>query len=414
MPLANSSQPGSRLYYLDNIRSLVIIFVVLFHGVLPYSGACPWWYVVDSTSIPGALHFILFFDVVLMPMLFFISGLLTWPSWRRNGPRRFLAGKVRRLLVPYLLCTFLFSPIMPFIRQRLRAIDSGGEPLGFPAFWLAYIRSGTELRISQSLHSTDLVVSQYWFLLLLFLFFLGFFLCRLPFDRRTDTGCDAGMAEQPSRTALLLWITGFGLFVGLAYALACKALGGSAWYTMGSLAQIQPMRMPIYLGFFLAGIFVERRGWLPRLLDPGSPVIRLGALVLATTIYFIAVLETIFAEHPLSAVVFSSRLLRVVLVLAVTLWALPFFHGRLNRTTQLWREMADNSYEIYLIHLVPQVALQWMVLSWQVPGLVKYIAVCLLTLIVSWLISRFLVRKSTVATILAMVLLFTAMGVVFS
>ena len=93
--------PGDRLHYLDNIRSLIIVFVVLFHAVLPYSQACPWWYVVDSKPISQAIYFMLFFEPILMPVLFFISGLLARPSYERKGPYRFMAGKVKRLRSGY-------------------------------------------------------------------------------------------------------------------------------------------------------------------------------------------------------------------------------------------------------------------------------------------------------------------------
>ena len=125
-----------RLHYLDNVRSIIIVCVVFFHGILPYSGVCPWWYVNDPTPIPQALYFVILSDPILMPVLFLISGTLARPSYERNGPRRFMVGKVRRLLVPFLLCTFLFSPIMPFVRQRLRALDSTTEVTGFWEFWL--------------------------------------------------------------------------------------------------------------------------------------------------------------------------------------------------------------------------------------------------------------------------------------
>lgn len=68
---------------------------------------------------------------------------------------------------------------------------------------------------------------------------------------------------------------------------------------------------------------------------------------------------------------------------------------------------------IYLIHMVPQVVLQLLALSWPVSSLLKFIGVSLLTLLLSYLLSRFLVRKSTSATILGLVLLFIAMCLFF-
>ena len=413
MGLGDRSSPDIRLHYLDNIRSVIIVFVVLFHAILPYSGSCPWWYVIDPQSIGWAILFMLFLEPILMPILFFISGLLIRPSYERQGPARFMGVKVRRLLVPFLLCTFLFSPIMPFVRHRLRSADSSTDPQGFWAFWLEFLRSGSELYAGLPYLSEDLVVNQYWFLMLLFVFCSGFWLYRQLRSGDALGRPEPREARPPSRRTMRLLLLGFGLILALAYALACTLIDGNYWVTVGSLLQIQPAKVPIYLGFFLAGIHVERQGWLPRLLDLGRPALWLAASAAMTVLYFAAVLTSISAEDPSPSLVLASRVLRIFLLLSVTLWSLTFFHHRLNRSTPLWREMSASSYDIYLIHMVPQVLLQWLALSWPVPASLKFAGVSALTLLVSYLVSLFLVRRSAAGTGLGLALLFIVMCFVF-
>jgi len=405
--------PDTRLHYLDNIRSLIIVFVVLFHAILPYSQACPWWYVVDSESIPQAIFFLLFFEPILMPVLFFVSGLLVWPSYQRKGPTRFMASKVRRLLVPFLLCTFLFSPIMPFIRQCIRSANNGVDSPGFWAFWLTFLKSGFELHVCPVRLSPDLVVNQYWFLMLLFLFFAGFCLYNLVRGGAAGTRRDRGEGHPPSRVVLLTSLAAFALVTGLIYALASTLINGTVWVTLGSLLQVQPAKVPTYLAFFLAGIYVERRKWLPGIVGIGRPAVWFGVGVLMTAAYLTAVLMTFPPAEPSAALVFAVRMLRLFFGIAVTLWSLTFFHRHLNRSTTLWRELSSNSYNVYLIHMVPQVVLQLVARSWPVAAPIKFAGVSLLTLLVSYLVSRFLVIKSTAATIAGMVLLFIALCLVF-
>ena len=73
--------PASRFYYLDNIRSIIIVLVVVFHSILSYTLICPWWYVIDPSPIPSSIFLILFLDIIMMPVLFFISGLFAWLTW---------------------------------------------------------------------------------------------------------------------------------------------------------------------------------------------------------------------------------------------------------------------------------------------------------------------------------------------
>jgi surface polysaccharide O-acyltransferase-like enzyme len=107
--------------------------------------------------------------------------------------------------------------------------------------------------------------------------------------------------------------------------------------------------------------------------------------------------------------VVTSRLLRVPFVVSATLWALTFFHQRLNGSTLPWQELAENSYNIYLIHMVPQVVLQLLALSWPIPNVLKFAVVSLFTLLLSYLLSRFVVRRSTIGTVLGLAVLFTAL-----
>ncbi len=439
------SPPDSRVPYLDNIRSVVIVFVVLFHAILPYSQACPWWYVVDSQSIPLAILLIILLEPILMPALFFISGLLAWPSWERKGPSRFMVDKVKRLMVPFLLCTFLFSPIMPFIRQWVRAADGGVHPLGFWAFWLTFVQSGSEIHSGPVILNPDLVVSQYWFLMLLFVFFCGFCLYNLlrggaggrqssslraqrsnptgggtttreiassPASR-TPRNDSQGREASPSRTGLLVGFAAFALVIGLVYALVCRHIDGTVWVTVGSLLQVQPAKVPIYLAFFLAGIYVERRDLLPRILDTGRPAIWFGVSFMAFAAYFAAVMVTFPVEDPSPVLQFAGRTLRLFYVVAVSLWSLSFFNRHLNRSTSTWEELSSNSYNIYLIHMVPQVVVQLIVLSLPIPAVLKFAIAFLVTLLISYLVSRFLVRKSATATILGMVLLFIVLSLWF-
>jgi len=402
-----------RLHYLDNIRSVTILCVVLFHGILPYSGLCPWWYVIDPPPIPQATYFMLLCEPILMPVLFFISGLLAQPSYERKGPYRFMVGKVKRLAVPLLLCTFLFSPIMPFIRMWQRAGEATIDLTGFWRFWLRFVESGSEVHAGSPISDLDLVVNQYWFLLLLFVFFTAFCVYRLMSRMAMDPPRVRGSEDQPSRKALLVLLTAFGLVLALAYAVSGTFIDANVWVTAGSLFQIQPARAPIYLAFFLLGIYVERQNLLPGILGIAKPRVWFIFSIMTAAVYLTAVLMTFPPAEPSLPLQFAARLLRILFLLPTTLFLLSFFSRYLNGTGMVWQKLASNSYNIYLIHMVPQVVLQLLALSWPVPSQLKFPVICLLTLLFSYLVSRLLVGRSTMATVAALVLLFISMSLLF-
>jgi surface polysaccharide O-acyltransferase-like enzyme len=402
-----------RIHYLDNIRSIIIVFVVIFHAILPYVQACPWWYVHDPPPIPYSFIFTVLLEPILMPILFLFAGMLTWPSYERKGARFFMKGKVKRLLFPFLLCTLFFSPILPFIRHNLRAAKSGTDPLGFKSFWLNFLKSGTKIQSGSASTSPDIVVNQYWFLMLLFIFFAGFCLFVLKHRKTSSTLAGRMAKEQSSRLSLVGSIMLFCLVLGAIYALICLVFDGNVWVTLGSLWQIQPAKIHIYLGFFLAGIYIERRNLLSGLLHIVSPTVWFTTAALLTAGYLTTVIKTAGLPDASMTLVIASRFLRIFFVVSVSLWLLTFFHRRINKSTLFWRELSGNSYNIYLIHMVPQVVIQLILLSCPTVPLFKFAAVSLLTLVVSYLFSRFLVNRSSAATIIVLVLIISFMTLVF-
>lgn len=403
----------SRVRYLDNIRSIIIVFVVFFHAILPYVLACPWWYVNDPPAIPYSFYYLVLLEPFLMPILFFIAGLLAWPSYERKGARLFMASKVKRLLFPFLLCTLLFSPIMPFIRSSLRAATLGDHPPGFWRFWLKLLASGTKILSGIPSTSADIIVSQYWFLMLLFIFFAGFSLVAVMRKRAVDPCSGHRPAEPGPRAGLFGPIVLFGLGLGAVYALICLFIDGNLWVTLGNLWQIQPAKVPINLGFFLAGIAIERNELMPNLLAIARPGTWFASAALITVAYLTTVTKTAGNPDASLALVIASRFLRIFFIISVSFSLLTYFHRRINISTPLWRELSENSFNIYLIHMVPQVVIQLLFLSWPAASLVKFVSVSLLTLFVSYLASRFLVKKSSTATVLTLVFVFIVMGLIF-
>lgn len=404
---------NGRIHYLDNIRSLIIVFVVFFHAILPYVRSSTWWYVNDPPAIPYSFYYLVLLEPFLMPILFFIAGLLAWPAFERKGASLFMASKVKRLLFPFLLCTFLFSPIMPFIRSSLRAASLGDHPPGFWRFWLKLLASGARILTGTPSTSADIIVSQYWFLMLLFIFFAGFSLFAVVRKRAAGSSSDRSPPEPGSRGGLLGPIVLFGLGLGFVYALICLFIDGNLWVTLGNLWQIQPAKVPINLGFFLAGIAVERRDLMPGILAVARPGIWLASAAVISAAYLTTVIKTAGIPDASLTLVIASRFLRIFFIISVSFWLLTFFHRRINKSTPLWRELSENSYNIYLIHMVPQVVLQLLFLSWPAASPVKFFSVSLLTLFVSYLASRFLVKKSSTATVLSLVLIFIVMGLIF-
>ena len=64
-----------RIFFLDNLKAFIVILMVVFHAAMCYMAYAPeWWYVLDTQRVFSATLFVLWADIFIMPIMFFISG----------------------------------------------------------------------------------------------------------------------------------------------------------------------------------------------------------------------------------------------------------------------------------------------------------------------------------------------------
>ena len=133
-------QSPQRLLFLDNLRYLIVLFVMLFHVSAGYSGWPEYYHETQAGGFFAIMHGIIT-SIRRMPLLFFIAGYFAMPSLVGRGGVSFCKHKVIRLGVPWVLCIFLVGPLMPFLgyySQSFNGLDSGR----YADFWPAFIMSG--------------------------------------------------------------------------------------------------------------------------------------------------------------------------------------------------------------------------------------------------------------------------------
>lgn len=93
-------QASSRMYWMDSLRGLAIILVLVFHSVAMYLGLS------GLDRAPGWDEFTGFFDPYRMPMLLMLSGVLLSRSLAKPLGV-YLSGKTRMILWPLVLWTVI-------------------------------------------------------------------------------------------------------------------------------------------------------------------------------------------------------------------------------------------------------------------------------------------------------------------
>ena len=356
-----------RLYFLDNLRAFVIVMVIVLHASITYMVYAPqWWYVLDpDRSLPFTM-LVLLVDVPLMPALFFVAGYFALPSLQRRGLDGFIREKLVRLAIPWIFAVVFLAPLVTYMIYVSRDV-----PMGYLEFW------------STDFWGPMFQQAVYWFLGVLFACFL--FLAWV-YAASTRLQASVPRVEQP-RPRLLL------AFVALTAAgsiLVAPSYGLDDWQPFGWFVVVQPARIAFYVGYFILGIYGERRGWFsatgfrPDLGPWGWGCVLTGLAYLG---FRLIGLPTTLPERAVAALLFAGFCLTALIA------GIALFQKRLDGAGRAWRTLSANSFGIYYVHPLILYPLAYVLLDLPAPAIVKATILILVTLAGSLAVSALILKR---------------------
>ena len=114
--MSPDAQVATRMPHLDNLRTILVAWVIGGHALLGYSAVGGWAY-DEFHEVTFAPPTELVLVAIIGPsglfvigLFFFIAGLLTERAVSRRGPGRYVRDRARRLGVPWLVSALLLWP----------------------------------------------------------------------------------------------------------------------------------------------------------------------------------------------------------------------------------------------------------------------------------------------------------------
>jgi hypothetical protein len=344
---------------LNNLRAVITLFVLAFHGSLAYLGSAahsafdqpPWSWrafpIVDSHRWIGLDIFCAWQDVALMVLLFFLSALFSWPSLSRKGTGKFLGDRLARLGIPWLFGMLVLMPIALYPVYRTTMGDASVSAYIHHLFALPFWDNG-----------------PMWFLWqLLALTIIAGLLHRFAPSWIEGLGeLSANAAAHPGK--YFLWLTAAAI---LAYVPLALIFTPMAWAGRGPLS-IQLSRPLLYLVFYLAGLGVGANGFERGLLSADGGLTRgwarwVGVALLSYVSWMgLMGLSLMFYPAPLAlqfvvAVVFAIAASSGCLAALAVCLRFAAFHSR------VLDPIAKNAMGIYVVHYPFSVWLQFALLG---------------------------------------------------
>jgi len=119
-PMEQSS-PSGRLYFLDNLKTFIILLVVFFHSAYAYSiYYSEDWFVVDTQKSLFFDVFIMVAFAFLMPVMFFVAGYFGNRSLARKELLPFWRDKFYRIIIPWALGVLILAPARGYMHSLSR------------------------------------------------------------------------------------------------------------------------------------------------------------------------------------------------------------------------------------------------------------------------------------------------------
>jgi peptidoglycan/LPS O-acetylase OafA/YrhL len=157
-------QPARRRADLDALRIVLCGGIVLFHALSIYS-AEPIYHLKSALPSPAASVLAELLRIAIMPLFFVLAGWSAVVSLRTRRAGAFVRERARRLMVPLVAGTVLLGPLIKYVEL------THGRDIGFHGLWLVPpLQDGFLAFVPRYFTRMNLLTwSHLWFLAYLFL-----------------------------------------------------------------------------------------------------------------------------------------------------------------------------------------------------------------------------------------------------
>jgi peptidoglycan/LPS O-acetylase OafA/YrhL len=363
---AHDAARPARLLHVDHLRNGVILGLILFHtGRLFDSEA---WHIKDAGRFQAADLLIAAFNVVQMPLLFFLAGMTAFHSLGGRGGGRFVRERLVRLLLPLVVGMLLVVPPQVYVERLAAGLPGRMSPIDFSGSFVNFYPSFFTCCYPAASFSWH----HLWFVLYLFVYSL----LLLPVFLALRQRAAAALVDAFGR-----WLAGGARLLLLALPIMAIELALRRAFP-STHALINDHANHAHFMFLMLA------GWLfAASPDLARSATRLWRPVLACAAALIALLLTLRATG--TALPIEARLtLRALAEWSAIAGLLGWSADRLNRPVPFLTGFSALSFPFYVFHQTVIVLLGFWLLGWSGAPLAKFFAIAALSLIISLALAK--------------------------
>jgi hypothetical protein len=303
-----------------------------------------WFWIVDDPATITWVGIVgIIFDIMVMPIMFFVSGYLVPASLKNKTGGEFLKGKFKRLMVPWVIAVFTLIPLYKVIFLFSRGLPQ--------EHWSTYF------------HITNPNSQNWlWFLPLLFAFNILYVLL-------------SNLKIKISNISLTSAVLGTFL-IGFVYSYFIGGILGFRSWTLTPLLDFENERLLLYfMAFLLGALSFQQNVFAEKPQKKTLYIVANSIAWLPVTVHIFARLYPFFYPEgfsitPLYRLIWHFSFYLSLLSLVYVM--IESFRRYFDKTGRIWSELNKNSYGVYIIHVIMIGIFGTLLLNLNLPALVKY------------------------------------------
>lgn len=281
-----------------------------------------------------------------MPLLFMLAGFSVRKSLEKRTVRQFLSNRIRKILLPFLVCSFTLNPIVSYVYGLTQ-----GRDISFLEHFRLFVTTISE---DFEARTTGYGPMHLWFLLYLFVFSL---ICSPLFVKLGSPKCKKGFKKIAD------------LF-SKPYCLGLLVVPYPFIFLFDIMGEMNPIG---YLYAFLFGYLLATSDKYQNALDRD----RYGYLILGVITILVALYGYFgYTGNSLWILEFCNKASRLFAPMAIIAWGHVLIP---NKTSKTLDYLNGANYPIYLYHMCVLTITGYFVIKIQIPSAAQFILVNILS-----------------------------------
>jgi surface polysaccharide O-acyltransferase-like enzyme len=365
-----------RLNYFDNLRWLMIVFVVIMHANVTYGMLGDWYYVEEAQlDIFQNIYFAVygsFTQAYFMGLLFFIAGYFVPHSFDRKGFWIFIKERGIRLGIPSLLYMLLLHPLNIIILNHYQHWN-----MDIPAWYLKNIITFSFIDDTGPL----------WFAVALLIFSLFYALIRLTGIGSARTLNEDAAIRSKQVIIIALILSMFTFTTRLLFPIGSNVLN------------MQLCFFPQYILLFILGIIISRHNLLQTLSYRTGITWFKYTLLFGTIFWFLMVFigeipskgfDAFTGHFTWQSAAYSFW--ESFFCVGICLGLIVLFRKKFNQQGRQSKFLSANAFGVYVFHAPVLIFISMLFKNITMYPFFKYLVVAVITIPLCFLVS-YLLRK---------------------